>query len=230
MSLILDALRKADAERERGAVPSLHSQPVVPLSVAPPKRVARPNWLWIVIGVGIGLAAAAIWVWAGRDVPPASASTGAVERAQPSTMGATHVAPAPATAVAPSTSAAIAPAAAPPGDASAVAEPAPWHKPEERKTSRTVAKDNAQTGPVSASPAEAPIYSPEQLPPDIRAGLPQLAIGGSIYSSNPAARSLIVNGQLLRERDRLTQELSLEEIRQKAAIFSYRGYRFEVMF
>ena len=33
MSLILDALRKADAERERGSVPSLHSQPVVLPSV-----------------------------------------------------------------------------------------------------------------------------------------------------------------------------------------------------
>jgi len=29
VSLILDALRKAEAERERGSVPSLHSQPVV---------------------------------------------------------------------------------------------------------------------------------------------------------------------------------------------------------
>jgi hypothetical protein len=35
---------------------------------------------------------------------------------------------------------------------------------------------------------------------------------------------------LFRERDRLTQDLSLEEIKLKAAIFSFRGYRFEVLF
>ena len=32
MSYILDALRRADAERERGAVPGLHAQPVPPVS------------------------------------------------------------------------------------------------------------------------------------------------------------------------------------------------------
>ena len=58
MSLILDALRKADAERERGSVPSLHSQPVVPPSAeTAPQARARPNWLWIAIGVAVGLAA-----------------------------------------------------------------------------------------------------------------------------------------------------------------------------
>jgi len=35
---------------------------------------------------------------------------------------------------------------------------------------------------------------------------------------------------LYREKDRLTQELSLEEIKLRAAIFSFRGYRFEVLF
>ena len=38
VSLILDALRKADAERERGSVPSLHSQPVVSPSAGTLRR------------------------------------------------------------------------------------------------------------------------------------------------------------------------------------------------
>ena len=79
-------------------------------------------------------------------------------------------------------------------------------------------------------PADAPVVSREQLPPNIRAELPQFAVGGSIYSKNPAARSLIVNGQLYREKDRLTQDLTLEEIKLKAAVFSFRGHRFEVLF
>ena len=114
-----------------------------------------------------------------------------------------------------------------------MAEPAPWRQPEERKAALADGKGDASVPvPVLGNVplAAAPVYSREQLPPDIRAALPQFAIGGSMYSPNPAARSLIVNGQLYRERDRLTQDLALEEIRLKAAIFNFRGYRFEVLF
>jgi general secretion pathway protein B len=112
-----------------------------------------------------------------------------------------------------------------------VAEPAPWRQPEERKDARAEAKAAAPEPRVLTAPSvEMPVMSREQLPPNIRAELPQFAVGGSIYSPTPAARSLIVNGQLYREKDRLTQDLSLEEIKLKSAIFSFRGYRFEVMF
>ncbi len=90
MSLILDALRKADAERERGSVPSLHSQPVVsPSAGESPKPKVRPNWLWIAIGVALGLVAAATWVMIGRNAPAPSTATANVAPAQPSTSGAT---------------------------------------------------------------------------------------------------------------------------------------------
>lgn len=238
MSLILDALRKADAERERGAVPSLRSQPVVPLSAeTPPKPGMRPSWLWIAIGVTVGLAAAATWWMAGRDAPPPGATAATSGPAQPGAPGATPAGsaapggPPPAAAVAPVAGAAPPAAAAAPTDAQAIAEPAPWRLPEERKAPRADAKDDTPAAQIgSAAPAEAPVYAREQLPPNIRAELPQLAIGGSMYSPHPASRSLIVNGQLLRERDRLTPELSLEEIKLKAAVFSFRGYRFEVLF
>jgi general secretion pathway protein B len=224
VSLILDALRKADAERERGAVPSLHSQPVAaPSADAPPKTEARPNWLWVAIGIVVGLSGAAAWVMLGGDAPP----SGTAQTQSPASSGASvspPVAPAsPAAAVAPTT----------PSSPAAVAEPAPWPQPEERKAaSRPEAKDDAPVRVIGNVPpaTESQVYSREQLPPEIRAALPQLAIGGSIYSPNSAGRSLIVNGQLFRERDRLTQDLSLEEIKLKAAVFSFRGYRFEVLF
>jgi general secretion pathway protein B len=223
VSLILDALRKANAERERGSVPSLHSQPVVaPSAGAPSKAKAGPNWLWIAIGIALGLVAAAAWVMIGRDAPAPSAATANLAPAQPNTPVATPAGPA-AASVPPPPAAAFT-------DAQTVAEPAPWRQPEERKVPRADAKDDTQVPTLGNVPAEARVYSREQLPPDIRAALPQFAIGGSVYSADPTARSLIVNGQLYRERDRLTQELSLEEIKLKAAIFSFRGYRFEVLF
>jgi general secretion pathway protein B len=224
VSLILDALRKADAERERGSVPSLHSQPVVSLSVERPAQpTGRPTWLWIAIGVAVGLAAAAAWVAIGRDdpAPVAAPPAGPTPAAPP-------IAPAPPTALAaPPTAVGV---AAPSGTAP-IAEPAPWPQPVERRAPRPDAKDEgkgAQAGSVAST--EAPVYAREQLPPNIRAELPQLAIGGSIYSPSPAGRSLIVNGQLFREKDRLTADLALEEIKLKAAVFSFRGYRFEVLF
>ena len=230
MSLILDALRKADAERERGSVPSLHSQPVAPPSAdAPPKGGTGPNWLWIAIGIAVGLVGAAVWamVWRAGASPDTAASRAPVPPAALSTPPAPPATPGyspPAAAVAP----AVAPnsAAAP-----AIAQPAPWPQPEERRAARPEEKGDAPVRVLGNVPtAEAPVYSRDQLPPDIRAALPQLTIGGSIYSPNSAGRSLIVNGQLFRERDRLTQDLSLDEIKLKAAIFSFRGYRFEVLF
>ena len=222
MSLILDALRKADAERERGALPSLHSQPVTRSSETPEAPKGRPTLLWVAIGISVGLlGAAATWVMVGRLTPPSIAPVNAGPAAAP--------VPSPSVAIAPVPGPATTPAAmdAPQN----VAQPAPWPTVDERKAPRPEAKGVAPV-PVlgNVAPAPASVVSREQLPPDIRAQLPQFVIGGSIYSNVPAGRSLIVNGQLYRERDRLTQDLSLEEIRLKAAIFSYRGHRFEVQF
>jgi general secretion pathway protein B len=235
VSLILDALRKADAERERGSVPGLRSQPVAPLSAqTPPKPSARPNWLWIAIGLAAGLAGAATWGMLGRDAPAAAADAASAraQGAQPNApIAAPSGSPAASEAAAPAASNGVGTAARSAGEP-AVAEPAPWRSPEERKAPRAEPKDDAKAAPATvAATAEAPpVYSREQLPPHIRADLPPLTIGGSIYSSNPASRSLIVSGQLYREKDRLTQDLSLEEIKLKAAVFSFRGYRFEVLF
>jgi general secretion pathway protein B len=112
-----------------------------------------------------------------------------------------------------------------------IAEPAPWPSAAERKTAEGATKGEPQVitlGNVLTAPPA--VLTREQLPPDVRAALPQLAIGGSVYSPDPANRSLIVNGRLIREKDRLSEELALEEIKLKSAIFRFRGYRVEVVF
>lgn len=224
MSLILDALRKADSERERGSVPGLHSQPLVPLSAETPKKpVSRPHWLFIGIGVAVGLALAATWVMVGRE-----AAGPAVVVAPPAAT--IPNVPAPPVSAAPMAGVAPPPPATVRVDGPPAAQPAPWPAPEERKTPRGEATGNPQGAAGGAASAPATVPSREQLPPEIRAAMPPFTIGGSIYSSNPAGRSLIVNGQLYRQGDRLTQDLSLEEIRLKAAVFSFRGHRFEVLF
>lgn len=213
MSLILDALRKADSERERESVPGLHTQPVPPLSLEMPAPARPRPVLWIALGIGVGLLAAVAWYLLGRE--PVQAQ---VERA---------AAPSPAPVVAPAV-APVAPAKVetPPVE---VAAPAPWPAPENRKGARAPAK--AEPAPtVAVAAAETPIYPREQLPDNIRAALPPLAVGGSIYSNTPANRSLILDGRLYRESDTPAADLVLEEIGLKTAVLRFRGYRFQIRY
>jgi len=162
------------------------------------------------------------WVMTGRLAPAPSATMNAAP-VQPNM-------PVPTPVRSPVVSAPPPPAAAV-IDAQPIAEPAPWRQPAEIKAPRADAKGDAPVVTLGNVPPPQPlVYSREQLPPDIRAALPQFQIGGNVYSPDPASRSLIVNGQLLREKDRLSPDLSLEEIKLRAAIFNFRGYRVEVLF
>ena len=72
MSYILDALRRADAERERerGSVPGLHTQslPLMPGDDAPPRPLLR---VWLVAGLTALLLATLAWLLLGRESLPA---------------------------------------------------------------------------------------------------------------------------------------------------------------
>src|SRR5438477_12220546 len=59
MSYILDALRKADAQRERDPSRGIHAHPT-PLG-ASASNVARAPWTWGVAAVVIGIAGWAVW-------------------------------------------------------------------------------------------------------------------------------------------------------------------------
>ncbi|HEY9237278.1 MAG TPA: general secretion pathway protein GspB, partial [Burkholderiaceae bacterium] len=84
---------------------------------------------------------------------------------------------------------------------------------------------------VAAAAASANrVYAVNELPDDIRRQLPVITVGGSMYSSTPANRILIVNGQVLHEGDRIAPELVLQQIKVKAAVLAFRGYRYEIAF
>jgi general secretion pathway protein B len=89
---------------------------------------------------------------------------------------------------------------------------------------------------VAASSASAPaaaeprVYQLSELPDEIRRELPTLAVGGAMYSQNPANRMLIVNGQTFHEGDKLAPNLSLEQIRLKSAVLEYKGYRYGISY
>jgi len=64
----------------------------------------------------------------------------------------------------------------------------------------------------------------------LRRELPTLAFGGASYSKDPASRMVIFNGRIFHEGDTIAPQLVLDRIEPKSAVFSYKGYRYEVEF
>ena len=214
MSYILDALRRADSERERGTVPGLHAQTIALDAADADSERSAPPWPWIVVGV-LALALVALLAWhlltsdAAPPPPPPIA--------QP-----TPVTPAP-----------VAVAAAPVAPPVVTAEKpvfAPTALPPEPVAPKAAAPLVRVETPASAPAAEAHVYTLNELPDNIRRELPAITIGGSIDSANAANRMLIINGQLFHEGDKLAADLSLEQIKLKAAVLKYKGYRYSVSF
>lgn len=226
MSYILDALRRADSERDRGAVPGVHARQV-PLAGgdgdAPSARV--PGWLWPVAAVVVLVIGALVWMLLGRDPPrdvAAITPTAApVPLPAPSPSPAPLSAPPPAEPVVPAPRPPVAlPTAKPPARALPAA---PLAGP--------VARPEAAPEPkAKASATEPRIYTVAELPDEVRRDLPTLAIGGAMYSENPANRMLIINGQTFHERDRLAPGLLLVQIKLKSAVLEFKGLRYGITY
>ncbi|WP_257571987.1 general secretion pathway protein GspB, partial [Janthinobacterium sp. UMAB-60] len=94
----------------------------------------------------------------------------------------------------------------------------------------------AVSPPVAApAPAVPPTPAAEEtvpgmrdLPEPIQRQIPAIAIGGYIYSKNPADRLLLIDKVLRHEGEELAPGLVLEKLQPKAAIFSFKGYRYRV--
>eukprot|EP01030_Chromulinospumella_sphaerica_P011763 gene11763-11560_t len=82
--------------------------------------------------------------------------------------------------------------------------------------------------PPGAAPPNGPVFAQSDLPPSVREQLPALAVTGATYSSNPAHRMAIVNGQVLQEGDQAAPGLKLERIEQSRTVWSFHGYRYAV--
>jgi general secretion pathway protein B len=67
-----------------------------------------------------------------------------------------------------------------------------------------------------------------ELPAELRAQLPMLSVGGSVYSPAAASRMVILNGQVFREGDTPVEGLTVERIGLKSTVLAFRGQRFEL--
>ncbi|HZE90848.1 MAG TPA: general secretion pathway protein GspB [Rhizobacter sp.] len=231
MSYILDALRRADAERGRGAVPSIYSQADLP---APAGRAARSRnalLVWAVVALSVALLGMLVWVMRGRTATPTAAESAPLTAQLPSTAPTPpqEAAPAPSPAVAPATTAAAPPAAVPVLPAPA-ARPAASRQMPAATQSPTLAQTAKPATQPATTTAASRVYAVHELPDDIRRGLPTLAVGGAMYSANAANRMLIINGQLMHEGDKLAPDLVLEQIKLKSAVLRYKNYRYGISY
>lgn len=221
MSYILDALRKADAERERSPARGIHAQAMPP--PASPAPAATGTRLVLGAAVAVAVLGAIGWQFgAPRPAPVAVGNTqeGASLPAPPEPPALSAAPAPPATAVLPAPPAAVlspvpAPAPATPPAARTTAERAPGQ--------RTASAPQAVSAPAVADKV---LDAASALPADVQRELPKLVLSGGIYSENPAQRMLIVNGQVVGEGAEPAPGLVLEQIRARTAVFSYRGYRY----
>lgn len=217
MSYILDALRKADAQRERDSSRGIHAHPT-PLGTSGANHGWRTTWLWAGAAV-VAVAGAGAW-FITRDKPAGT----------PLPAPLVAAAPQPVPLPPPAPSAEIRPA---PPVPKPVVDAAPAIVPPARP--RTEMPVPHQGGMAPPPQVPAPVQSPTATPagaPAAVAGLPpeapRVAISGGVYSPDPAQRMLIVGGQVFNEGSEIAPGLTIEEIKPRAAVLKFRGARYTV--
>lgn len=245
MSFILDALKKSDKKRQDGKGPSL----VTSHKIEADSRQSRPLWVLLLVLLLAVNAAVLLWVFGPWSQPEQSsllhaASATSVEKKSPEepvTLLAAKVSP---------SSGASEPLPELIDESpQAVTEAVP----EAQSFAETVAESVTQndsamlqesTAPVDAAIAAEPqaaadsvaeqqaprIYAVSDLPPAVRRDIPKMHMGMHAYYQDAKQRLISINNKLLREGRRLDGKYLLEEITVDGAIFSYAGYRFQVLF
>lgn len=213
MSYILDALRKSDQMRQRGATPTLASVPP-PAPAASRSRRLR-NGVIAVALIGAGVVLGWLQPWVSKPPGDSPAAAGVRDAADASAVAAVpmEVSPAP-------------PAETPDAGLEAAAEPA-TPAPE-----APTAADASASVPVAAValPAtgarrdEIPTLS--ELPASMRGEIPAISIAFHAYSTSPAERRVMINGDMAREGDTLAGGLVLESITRDGVVLAYRGSLF----
>jgi general secretion pathway protein B len=222
MSLILDALRKSEAERRRGQAPSLYSQS------APLSTRRRPAWQvpLAVAGVALLLLAAGVY-WLGDDEPVTKQEL--VEEAEaPSLVPATETTGAPATAP-PPPAAAPAPIPATPATVGApgvdaLVKPPPTTPRDAPPTAPAIAATPAPPAPSPAEPAEEPLPPVAVLDPSMRGSLPPMKLSMHVYNADPTRRFAILDGQRVTEGSQIGAAIVLE-IRRDGVVLDVAGKR-----
>ena len=241
MSYILEALKKAQAERQLGNAPTIHAP--VP-SYAAPRAGQGAQRRHLALGVGVVVVAAAVallWPRFAGEAPVRLAAVtppAAVAAIAPATVPATApvAPPAPPAVVIPAPAPVVQPAPAPVAEARpARAKPAPAPVVSTVSPSPQPLPQQRETAPAPATVAPQPVGDDQlrtlqQLPDTLQREIPKVAFGGYIYSPTPGESLLLVDKMLRREGEEVAPGLVLERLTPKAAVMNYRGTRYRAAY
>lgn len=251
MSLILEALRKSEAERRLGETPTLLS-PVGSAMTHALRQAERRQRLWMLAALALLVVLAiAGTVWTLR-APPA-----ALDRAVPHASASRASAPvegmakiAPTTGDEPSAANVAsdtthertvdAAKLAAVSDASVAAISSPPSRPIPPSANTALASDPqvvvaapaapatpAQSEPDAAMPigtASLPIWlRVDQLPAAERSALPPLKVSMHVYAEDPAKRAVLIDGQRYHEGQWIAEGVQLKAIRRDGSLLAVNG-------
>lgn len=229
MSYILDALKKSDQQRQRGATPTLSAAQV---TVAAPKQLVSVYYILIAaVLLCAGIAIGWLRPWQPKQPDHAVETIAAVPTITPSNQDTPKnlsAAPEPVRNMGPTSS-----ASNPASDVQITPQMAAI----QTETAVPIVSMNsavvAVPVPISKKPASSPDAAPEQkvtvmdaLPLSIQQEIPAMTIQLHSYSSNPVNSLVSINSRLLKEGDFLSAGLKLEQITPDGVILSYKGYIF----
>ncbi|MEO8718078.1 MAG: general secretion pathway protein GspB [Burkholderiales bacterium] len=211
MSYILDALRKSDQQRQRGAAPTLLASLATPVVPRPPALLSYGLLALVLVGAGVAIG----WL---RPWQPQSAAPAVRLAAMPPEPAPSQPAPVPPEPAPKSKPQARIPSAAPAAPRQAATEVS-------RKALEPVPEQRANTGAAAVAPAQTAM-SMAELPVAIQQELPAMSITVHAYSAKPADRLVGINNRLLREGNEVAPGLKLERITPDGMILNYKGYSF----
>lgn len=236
MSYILDALRKSDQQRQRGAAPTLIAGQAE--AVAPKQPAVLTYGVLAVALVGAGMMIGWLRPWQAEQAAPGRTELVA---AKPLESSPPQAAPAPS-AMAPRSEAQLQNATPPVQAARAPAlAPAKPHPAARAKAETATTPRKAESGVAGKAAAPAPeqragaaadagraqtVISMTELPLSLQQELPAMTISVHAYSGNPRDRLVGINNRMLREGDEAAPGLKLEQITPDGMIFGYKGYSF----
>ncbi len=252
MSYILDALKKSDQERRQGEIPTLESDHAVLIAVHNRRSARKRRMLFLLVSACLLVLAVGLWRWRSQpDIPRTIKKTGAEEQTavvresppQPPPQAAGRNVPDQAHEPA----AEPAPQAAVPAQESAPPPPAPGQRKPANvpvtiaeltvvpPATENQADPRPQAGqPPPPTPAEA-ARQPDKNPPLLKdlpvaqqKMIPEINMAGHVYSDEPARRMIMINNKIVREGERIGDNLKLVRITWDGVILSYNNTEFQI--
>lgn len=218
MSYLLDALRKAERERNLGRVPDLGFQAN---ETATGAGTSLPAWALAAVGglIALNLLILLIFWWSSGQREQASAAPPEAR------AGAAAATPTPAQGV-------VDPARPAAEKASDTALPRNDQSTRQPRVDGAAQHDDGNSALLDEEPAVAaranaiPEY--RALPPKQRAQVPDLRVNGHLYSSIPGRSFVLINGRRYHEGQRLAEGPAVVLIDKAGAIFKYGDIRFRL--